>query len=118
MRRLAIAALALSLTVPAFALAAEPPPEAATGLEIAKAALRTQKVTFRKVKVGADGKVCGTVGAGADRDMEFMVDVEAQTLWVNEGPNEEASLFTYDPKVKRSTERADYKLWKACQSGK
>ena len=39
-------------------------------------------------------------------------------IWINEAAQEPQSEFGYGiPNLKRSTERADYKVWKACQTG-
>ena len=86
--------LALTLSAGA-ALAAEETlsPEAQAGIDIAKQYARTDKLKFRKVKVGADGNVCGKVSVGADRDIEFMVNPTDQTLWLNEGSQEAQSDF-------------------------
>lgn len=116
--RLALAALlSMAVLAPGLALAADPP-EAEAGLTQVRSHLRTAKVTFRKVKVSAAGDVCGTVAAGADRDLEFHWIKATGMVWINEGETEEQSLFNYgDPLVKRSNERSDYQAWKACQKG-
>jgi hypothetical protein len=119
--RFVIAAAVLSLTVPAgAALAAEDlSPEAQAGVDIAKQYARTPKVKFRKVKVGADGNVCGLVAVGADREMEWMVNPGEQTLWLNEGAQEPESVFGWGEKILRSNgDRKQFQTWKACQSGK
>lgn len=117
MRFALAAALSLSLLAPGLALAADPP-EAEAGLAAVKTHLRVGKVTFRKIKVTPAGDLCGTVASGADRDMEFTWTKATGVVWINEGPQEEQSLFNYgDPLVKRSNEREDYKVWKACQKG-
>ncbi|MFN3857775.1 MAG: hypothetical protein ACK4RV_08470 [Caulobacter sp.] len=115
--RIIAATLALSLLATGAAMAADPP-EAEAGLAIAKQFAKTDKVKFRKVKVGADGKVCGTASVGGDRDTEFMVDPEAQTMWLNEDPKEPYSDFGYGEQILRSTDRPAFGLWKACQKGK
>lgn len=118
--RIAIAAvLSVAILAPGMAIAADPP-EAAAGLEVVKAHMRTQRnVNIRKVKVSAEGNVCGTYGTGADRDTEFLWNKSTGKIWIAEMETEQNSLFGYgDPMVIRSTERADYQTWKACQKGK
>lgn len=116
----AVAVLALTLTAGA-ALAAEEAlsPEAQAGVDIAKQYAKTDKVKFRKVKVGADGKVCGKVSVGADADIEWMVDPTEQTLWLYEGAQEMESAFGWGNKIIRGGgDRKTFQLWKACQAGK
>lgn len=115
--RILAAALALSLVAGA-AVAADAPPEAEAGLAIARTYAKSDQVRFRKVKVGADGMVCGLTGMGSDREIQFMVSPDAQTLWLNESPEEPYSDYGYGEKILRSTERAPYSQWKACQKGK
>jgi hypothetical protein len=115
--RLIAPVLALSLFAGA-AMAAEPPPEAEAGLNIARQYAKTDKIKFRKVKVGADGAVCGLASVGSDRDIQFLVNVDEQTLWLGEGSAEPNSDFQYGNKITRDTERASYGVWKACQKGK
>ena len=119
MRFVLIPALVLSLAAGA-AMAADPlSPEAEAGVAIAKQYARTDKLKFRKVKVGADGNVCGLASVGGDRDVEFMVNPTDQTLWLNEGAQEPRSDFGWGEKILRSDgDRKSYQLWKACQSGK
>jgi hypothetical protein len=119
MRKVLSAALALSM-ISGAALAAAPPPEAEPTLDMVKQLARSKSITFRKVKVAADGKVCGTASLGGDSDTEFMADLSAQTVWLNEAPDLPANqtAFGYGPNVLRSTERSAYLQWKACQSGK
>lgn len=116
------AAVILALTLSAgVAVAAEEAlsPEAQAGVDIAKQYAKTDKVKFRKVKVGADGKVCGKVSIGADADVEWMVDPTEQTLWLNEGEQEADSAFNWGNKIVRgSGDRKAFQLWKACQAGK
>ena len=116
----AAAVLALTLSAGA-ALAAEEAlsPEAQAGIDIAKQYARTDKIKFRKVKVGADGNVCGKASVGADRDIEFMVNPTDQTLWLNEGTQEAQSDFGWGDKILRSNgDRKQFQVWKACQAGK
>ncbi|MDB5469131.1 MAG: hypothetical protein JWR84_691 [Caulobacter sp.] len=116
----AAAVLALTLSAGA-ALAAEEvlSPEAQAGVDIAKQYAKTDKVKYRKVKVGADGKVCGKVAVGADTDMEFIVDPSTQVLWLNEGAQEAESVFGWGEKIVRGGgDRKAFQLWKACQAGK
>lgn len=100
----------------AFAAEKEAPPEAAKGLEILKLHLKSPDHTrVRKVKVNAAGDVCGVVSG--DKDIEFMVTAADEKVWANEGGQQVDSPFTWDSNVVRSTERAPYQLWKACQKG-
>jgi hypothetical protein len=113
------AVLALTLSAGAAVAAEELSPEAQAGVDIAKQYARTGILKFRKVKVGADGNICGKVSAGADRDMEFMVNPADQSLWLNEGTNEPNSNFGWGPQVLRSNgDRKQFQVWKACQAGK
>lgn len=117
--RFVTAAAVLTLTLSAgAALAAEDlSPEAQAGVDIAKQYARTANIKFRGVKVGADGNVCGKVTSG-DRDLEFMVNPNDQTLWLNEGTSESDSNFGWGPQVLRSNgDRKQFKVWKACQAG-
>lgn len=116
--RILTAALALSLITGAAVAAETPTPEAEAGLTIARAYAKTDKIKFRKVKVGADGKVCGMASVGGDRDIEFMVNPSDQTMWLGEGASEPYSDFLYANTITRDTERASHGLWKACQQGK
>lgn len=119
MRFVLIPALALSLVAGAAMAAEELTPEAEAGVAIAKQYAKTDKVRFRKVKVGANGNVCGKASVGADRDIEFMVNPTDQTLWLNEGAQEPESDFGWGEKIMRGGgDRKAYQLWKACQSGK
>ena len=115
MRALFVSALALTL-VSGAAFAANPP-EAENALAIAKSYARSKSTTLRSVKIGADGTVCGKASTGGDQDVEFMVNETDQTLWLNESPEEPYSGFGYGEKVLRSTDRAAYSRWKACQKG-
>lgn len=119
MRLTLAAALAVAVVLPGVALAAEPPAEAAPALEAIKSRMRVQRnITFRKVKLNAAGDVCGTVAVGSGRDMEFLLAKSDSVLWINEAPTEPNSYFGYGlSNVRRSTERADYQAWKACQKG-
>lgn len=115
----AAAVLALTLSGGAALAAEELSPEAQAGVDIAKQYAKTDKVKFRKVKVGADGNVCGKASVGGDRDIEFMVNPSDQTLWLNEGAQEPYSDFGWGEKILRSDgDRKAFQLWKACQSGK
>lgn len=117
MRILVSAALALSMFA-GTALAAEAlSPEAEAGVAVAKQFAKSKTVSFRKVKVGPDGMVCGLTSTGGGSDMQFMVDTAAETLWLNEDPGEPNSDFGYGDNVLRSTDRAAYAKWKACQKG-
>lgn len=118
MRLALVAVLSLAVLTPGLALAGDTPPEAEAGLTAVRGHLRTAKVTFRKIKVTAAGDICGTVAAGADSDLQFSWTKTTGVIWINEAETEENSLFNYgDPSVRRSTERADYQAWKACQKG-
>jgi hypothetical protein len=120
MRIVTAAVLALTLSAGA-ALAAEEAlsPEAQAGVDIARQYAKTDKLKFRKVKVGADGNVCGKASVGGDRDIEFMVNPTDQTLWLNEGAQEPYSDFGWGQKILRSDgDRKSFQLWKACQAGK
>ncbi|NBB14846.1 hypothetical protein GVN21_05645 [Caulobacter sp. SLTY] len=118
MRFVLIPALALALAAGA-AVAADPlSPEAEAGLAIAKQYAKSDKIKFRKVKVGADGNVCGLASIGSDRDTEFMVNPTEQTLWIYEDAKEPYSDFGYGEKILRSADRPAFGKWKACQSGK
>lgn len=115
----AAAVLAISLSAGAALAAEELSPEAQAGIDIAKQYARTDKVKFRKVKVGADGNVCGRASVGADREIEFMVNPNDQTLWLNEGAQEPRSDFAWGDKILRSDgDRKQFQTWKACQAGK
>lgn len=117
MRLVSAVVLSLAILAPGLALAADPP-EAEAGLAAVKSHMRTAKASFRKIKVTPAGDICGTVSAGADDDIEFTWTKSSGLIWVNEGASEENSLFNYgDSYVKRSNEREDYKVWKACQKG-
>lgn len=119
--RLVIAATVAALAFSAGSAFAEDAlsPEAQAGVDIAKQYARTPKIKFRKVKVGADGNVCGLASVGGDRDMEFMVNPSEQTLWLNEGAQEAESVFGWGEKILRSNgDRKQFQTWKACQSGK
>jgi hypothetical protein len=119
--RFVTAAAVLALTLSAGAAFAEDAlsPEAQAGVDIAKQYARTDKIKFRKVKVGADGKVCGKVAVGADADIEFIVDPSDQTLWLNEGSQEAESVFAWGNKIVRGAgDRKAFQVWKACQAGK
>jgi hypothetical protein len=115
MRTVFASALALAM-VSGAAMAANPP-EAESALAIAKSYARSKAVVLRSVKVGADGLVCGKASNGGDQDIEFMVNETDQTLWLNESPQEPYSGFGYSDKILRSTDRAAYTRWKACQKG-
>ncbi|WGM39293.1 hypothetical protein [Caulobacter sp. NIBR1757] len=120
--RFVTAAAVLALTLSAgVAVAADEAlsPEAQAGVDIAKQYAKTDKIKFRKVKVGADGKVCGKVAVGADADIEFIVDPSDQTLWLNEGAQEPESVFAWGNKIVRGGgDRKAFQVWKACQAGK
>lgn len=118
--RLALAAvLAAAAVLPGAALAAQPPAEAAPALDAIKSRMRVERnISFRKVKINAAGDVCGTVSVGSGRDMEFLLAKSSGELWINEAPTEPNSYFGYGlSNVRRSTERADYQIWKSCQKG-
>lgn len=119
MRLVLAAALALALAAPAFA--ADPVPEGAQPAVTAVTALmqNSKNARFRKLKVTPAGDVCGTVSASASsRDLEFTWTKVGGVVWLNESPQEAYSAFVYGaPGLKRSTERADYQAWKACQKG-
>jgi opacity protein-like surface antigen len=118
MRILISAALAATLLAGAAMAADAVPPGAEAGLDIARAYARTDKIKFRKVKVAADGVVCGMASVGGDRDTEFLVNPADQTLWLNEGAKDtDFSDFKVFEKVLRGTEREAYQRWKACQKG-
>ncbi len=119
MRIVTAAVLAITLSAGAALAAEDLSPEAQAGVDIAKLYAKTDKVKFRKVKVGADGNVCGKASVGGDRDIEFMVNPTDQTLWLNEGAREPYSDFGWADKILRSDgDRKGFQLWKACQSGK
>jgi hypothetical protein len=107
----------LALTMISGPALAATPPEAENALAIAKSYARSKAIALRSVKVGADGIVCGKASNGGDQDIEFMVNETDQTLWLNESPQEPYSGFGYSDKILRSTDRAAYTRWKACQKG-
>ncbi len=120
MRILLAAALAAALVTPA--LAADPlSPEAQAGVDAVTATIKSAKnARFRKLKTTAAGDVCGTVSpsSSSPRDIEFLWSKASGEIWINEAADEPRSEFAYGvPNLKRSTERADYKVWKACQTG-
>jgi opacity protein-like surface antigen len=119
MRILLAAALAAAIAAPA--LAADPlTPEAQAGVDAVTATIKSAKnARFRKVKTTAAGDVCGTVSpSSSSRDIEFLWTKSTDVIWINEAAQEPQSEFGYGiPNLKRSTERADYKVWKACQTG-
>lgn len=119
MRLVTAALLSVALVAPGLAFAADVPPEAAPVLENVKTHMRVQRnINFRKIKVSAAGDVCGMVAVGSGRDMEFLVTKTNSQIWINEAESEPNSAFNYgDPNVRRSTERADFQTWKACQKG-
>lgn len=119
MRLLAAVLLSAAIAAPGLAVAAEPPAEAAPVLEAVKTHMRVQRnINFRKIKVNAAGDVCGVVAVGSGRDMEFLVAKTSGEIWINEAESEPNSTFNYgDPGVRRSTERADFQAWKACNKG-
>ncbi|MDQ0462798.1 hypothetical protein QO010_000546 [Caulobacter ginsengisoli] len=117
MRLIPLIAVGLALTATA-AIAAPPPPEAAEGLAVVKQHLKSpDKTMFSKVKVAANGDVCGNAHMGGGDDVAFMLTKATGALWVNEGPTEPYSFFTWDSAVTRSSERSAYQAWKACQKG-
>lgn len=119
MRILLAAALAAAIAAPAFA--ADPvSPEAQAGVDAVTATIKSAKnARFRKLKTTAAGDVCGTVSpSSSSRDIEFLWTKASGEIWINEATQEPQSEFAYGvPNLKRSTERADYKVWKACQTG-
>lgn len=119
MRFLLAAALAAAIATPA--VAAAPSPEAQAGVDAVTATIKSAKnARFRKLKTTAAGDVCGTVSpsSSSTRDIEFLWTKASGEIWINEAPDEPRSEFLYGiPNLKRSTERADYKVWKACQTG-
>lgn len=116
MRILLTAALALSLAGPALAAepaAADTDPAVAAVTELARSA---KNLRFRKLRLSPAGDVCGLVrtSAGA-RDMEFVWTKASGEVWIMEAPAEPNTGFVYGPPhLRRSTERADYRAWKAC----
>ena len=120
--RLAIAlTLALALTTPTLAAAAEAiPPEAQAGVDAVKAVLKSAKSAgFRKIKINAAGDVCAMVSPSAGSEaIAFTWTKLTGEVWINESPENGYSEFVWgNPSLKRSTERADYQAWKACQKG-
>jgi len=118
MRLVLATALSLALAAPAFA--ADVAPEAQAGVAAVTALAKAPKnARVRKVKVNAAGDVCGTVSTSADaRDMEFVWTKASGEVWINEAPQEPNSAFVYGAaQLRRSAERDDYKIWKACQKG-
>lgn len=116
--RLLSVVIAAAVALPGLALAAESP-EVEAALQQVRGHMRVEKgVNFRKLKLTPAGDLCGTVSRGGDRDTEFLFTKASGQIWVAEGEREEQSLFNYgDAAVKRSTERDDYKAWKACAKG-
>jgi hypothetical protein len=119
MRTLLVTALAAAIAGPA--LAADPlTPEAQAGVNAVTATIKSAKnARFRKVKTTAAGDVCGTVSpSSSSRDIEFLWTKATGVVWINEAAQEPRSEFLYGvPNLNRSTERAEYKVWKACQTG-
>lgn len=113
-------AFVLALAVTAPALAAEVPPEAQPGVDAVKSLLKSAKsASFRKIKVNAAGDVCAMVTpSAASDDIAFTWTKATGQVWINESPENGYSEFVWgSPMLKRSTERADYQAWKACQKG-
>lgn len=111
--------LALAVTAPALAAEAVPP-EAQPGVDAVKGLLKsTKSVSFRKIKVNAAGDVCALVSPSASSDdIAFIWTKATGQVWINESPQDGYSQFVWgNPLLKRSTERADYQAWKACQKG-
>jgi hypothetical protein len=113
--------LVLALAAASPALAGQPiPPEAQGGIDAVKAMLKSDKsASFRKIKVSPAGDVCAMVSpsAGSD-DIAFTWTKVTGEVWINESPQNGYSEFVWgNPSLKRSTERADYQAWKACQKG-
>lgn len=114
-------ALAISLALGGAALAAETiPPDAQPGVDAVKGMLKSARsASVRKVKVNAAGDVCAVISPSAgEDDLEFTWNKVTGEVWVNEAANNAYSPFVWgNPNLKRSTERADYQAWKACQKG-
>lgn len=114
-------ALAMSLVLGGAALAAEAiPPEAQPGVDAVKGLLKSAKsASVRKIKVNAAGDVCALISPSAGEDeLEFSWNKLTGEVWVNEVADNPYSPFVWgNPALKRSTERADYQAWKACQKG-
>ncbi len=119
MRTVFAFALALALAAPAIAAEAIPP-EAQPAVDAVKGMLKSARsVSFRKIKVTAAGDVCALVrpSAGSD-ELEFLWSKVGGQVWLNESPENPYSDFAWgNPSLRRSTERADYQAWKACQKG-
>jgi len=118
MRILLASAMAVAIATPAVANPVAP--EAQPAVDAVSAVMQNAKnARFRKLKVNADGDVCGTVTpSAASRDREFMWTKSTGVIWINESPEEPRSEFQYGPPhLNRSTDRADYKTWKTCQAG-
>ena len=117
----AVLALALALAIASPVLAAQAvPPEAQPAVDAVKGMLKsTKSASFRKFKVTPAGDVCGVVSpsAGSD-DLEFTWTKVTGQVWINEAPDEAYSEFVWgNPNLKRSNDRPDYQVWKACQKG-
>lgn len=119
MRILLAAALAAAIAAPAFAAdpaAADTDPAVAAVKELARNA---KNLRFRKLRLSPAGDVCGLVRTSAEaRDMEFVWTKATGEIWIMEAPTEPNTGFVYGaPHLRRSTERADYRAWKACGEG-
>lgn len=114
-------AVAMSLVLGGAALAAEAvPPAAQPGVDAVKGLLKSARsASVRKIKVNAAGDVCALLSPSAgDDELEFTWTKATGEVWVNEAPDNGYSPFVWgNPALKRSTERADYQAWKACQKG-
>ena len=119
MRAVLAFALALAAATPVWAAEAVPP-EAQPAADAVKGMLKSSKsVSFRKIKITPAGDVCALVSPSAGSDeREFSWTKLTGQVWINEAPDEAYSEFVWgNPNLKRSTERADYQAWKACQKG-
>lgn len=119
MRTLLVTALAFMIAGPA--LAAEP---AAADTDPAVAALKdvarsAKNLRVRKLRLSPSGDVCGLVRTSADaRDMEFVWTKASGEIWIMEAPTEPNTGFVFGASnLRRSTERADFRAWKACGAG-
>ncbi|MBP7704120.1 MAG: hypothetical protein KA105_02400 [Caulobacter sp.] len=114
--RIALAAvLALAITAPAFA--ADVPEGAQPAVDAVKMLIKGKTSNIRKLKVTASGDVCG-LARGTGDDKEFYWTKATGVVWLNEDAAQQNSDFVYSaPGMERSTERAPYNAWKACQKG-
>jgi hypothetical protein len=109
--------IALALATPALAAEA-PPPGAQPGLDAVLGVLESPaNARFRRIRVNAAGDVCALVSTSAGApDVEVLWTRASGKVWAQETPAQTRSDFAADsPALRRSTARADYRAWKACQ---